>query len=457
MITPIRDLPSKVGEKVAVLGIAKSIRSQKKFSFIELGYGVDQVQVIVQPDTIEGITEGSYIRIIGEVKKLPDKYHSTLPVEVACHSIQVLGRCESDLKSQCATDSGPEVKLAKRHFYFRDQRFALITRARGQLIQAIRDHFQSSHCTEIVPPSFTGVECEGGATLFKVQHPGKAHDKPMTAYLTQSSQFALEMMLPGVGDCFCIAPSFRAEHSHTRRHLTEFLHAESEWGGIVTFEDHLQKLRELVRGILTHFLRIGEVTLRELARHDYITSSGEKRKIDTFQRVMDLRKMADDQIVLTHQDAIKECRERGIYKDRESKTHFDERDDIPEAQERLLIDAIGKIVLLVKFPREFKSFYMALDPLDESRVLGCDVEVPGVGEIIGSGVREADYTRLQQRLLEQKLKPEDYAEYLDLRKYGFCQTSGMGLGVDRMLVWLLGVDSIRDVVTFPRFPGYLAP
>jgi asparaginyl-tRNA synthetase len=160
---------------------------------------------------------------------------------------------------------------------------------------------------------------------------------------------------------------------------------------------------------------------------------------------------------LTHADAIKKCNELGIYKNLETKEPFGERDDIPEAQERQLIDQMGKVVLLTKFPREFKSFYMALDPEDPSRVLGCDVEVPGVGEIIGSGVREPDPNRLQQRLIEAGLIPDDYREYIDLRKYGFGMTSGMGLGVDRMLTWLLKLPNIRDVVTFPRYPGYARP
>jgi asparaginyl-tRNA synthetase len=118
-----------------------------------------------------------------------------------------------------------------------------------------------------------------------------------------------------------------------------------------------------------------------------------------------------------------------IYKDPATKTHFSSRDDIPEAQERELIDRIGKIVFLVKFPKEFKSFYMGLDPEDPSYVLGCDVEVPGVGEIIGSGVRESSAERLTERLLEAKLQPADYEEYIALRKCGFCMTSGMGLGL----------------------------
>jgi asparaginyl-tRNA synthetase len=264
----------------------------------------------------------------------------------------------------------------------------------------------------------------------------------MEVYLTQSSEFALEMELPGVSDCYCIAPSFRADKSHTRRHLTEFTHAEVEWGGITSFQDHLDKIQAMLTGILTHFAAISHDTLQTLGVYDNVVKFVE---------------MSKDIVILQHCDAIKKLAEFGIYRDPDTKTHFDSRDDIPEAQERELIDKIGKIVFLVKFPKEFKSFYMALDADDPSYVLGCDVEVPGVGEIIGSGVREGDVDRLRQRMLDAKLDPDDYREYLDLRKFGFAQTSGMGLGVGRMLTWLLGAHTIRDVVVFPRFPGYARP
>ncbi len=246
--------------------------------------------------------------------------------------------------------------------------------------------------------------------------------------------------MPGVGDCYCIYPSFRAEHSHTRRHLTEFLHAEAEWSGILTFDDHLDKLRGLLSGTIRHFLEIAAPQLEAMGKQG---------------RVQKLLDMARDVLVLDHKDAIGLCHRFGIVQD--DGTPFGERDDIPERAERLLIDKLDRIVFLVRFPAEFKSFYMATDPADPTRVLGCDVEVPGVGEIIGSGVRESDFDRLHARMLEQRLNPADYTEYLDLRKYGAGQTSGMGLGVDRMLTWLLDLHSIREVVTFPRFPGSIRP
>jgi asparaginyl-tRNA synthetase len=439
-------IPLCIGEATKVLGWCDTIRTYKRHSFVELRVGEETLQclvpAVVSSSAGETFSTGSYVELTGEVKPLPKGAYHRLPVEFHCTQLKVLSTCDSELLSKCKEDSGAEVALAERHFYLRLPKQRLIMQTRAHLLAAIRAHFQETDCIEIVPPSFTGVECEGGATLFHVEHPGRSSDKPMSAYLTQSSQFALEMVVPALGACYCIAPSFRAEHSHTRRHLTEFTHAEAEWPSVITFDIHLEHLRSLLKGILKHFLRLGESTLQKLGVYD---------------RVSQLREMTKDILVLDHKDAIAMCHTLSIYKDEETKMHFSERDDIPEAQERALIDAIGKIVFLVRFPKEFKSFYMGLDPQDPTRVLGCDVEVPGVGEIVGSGVREYDRERLVARMKECGLKTDDYREYLDLRCSGFGMTSGMGLGVDRMLMWLIGADSIRDVVTFPRFPGYLSP
>lgn len=439
---PLSKIASFEDQIVSVLGFAHSIRSGKKFTFIELRYGAYQVQVVTKTETLPPLTTCSYIMVQGVVSKLPEGKYTTgkISMEIRDAFIVVLGLADESTPSKCPPGSSTEVQLLERHHYFRDVDFARKMRIWDLLLQAFRLHYREREAVEITPPSFTGVECEGGATLFKLEHPGKSSQTPMTAFLTQSSQFALEMMLPGVGDCYCIAPSFRAEHSHTRRHLTEFTHIECEWGGILKFEDHLEKLRDLMQSVVSKFLQLAEAELKECGK---------------FERVSELCEMTKDILVLEHKDAISELHRLGITRD--DGTPFGERDDIPEKQERELIDKIGKIVFLTKFPREFKSFYMALDPEDPSRVLGCDVEVPGVGEIIGSGVREADAKMLEDRLLESGLKPEDYSEYLDLRKCGFARTSGMGLGMGRMLCWLLDESSIRLVTAFPRYPGYLRP
>lgn len=165
--------------------------------------------------------------------------------------------------------------------------------------------------------------------------------------------------------------------------------------------------------------------------------------------------MSENIITVTHREAIDYCRSHAIYKDETLKIHFDDEDDIPEMQERRMIDEMNQIVFLVKFPKGFKSFYF--ETYEDGTVLGCDVEVPGVGEVIGSGVRLADYDRLIEAIKENGLNVDDYKEYIDLRKYGPGRTSGMGLGLDRFLTWLLGKFNIREVVTFPRYPGKLFP
>lgn len=418
----------------------------KKQTFLQVRDGcshADKLQVIVPASvSTEEYPVESYIQVTGKTAQLPAKAHSFKTFEIHATEVKILGRSDSDFSSRCPVDAGPDVRLTERHLYLRHEKFALITKMRACLVSALRDTFESMKCTEIFPPSFVGNQCEGGATLFKLKHPG-AGKEDVDAYLTQSSQFYLEYALPGLGDTYCIAPSFRAEHSHTRRHLTEFLHAECEWSGIFTFDMHLEKLKTLIRGTLRSFrTRAGEY----LEQYDPAL----------LQRLDKLVAMTDDIQVLSHADAIKLCREWSI-KDPDTGLDFTDRADIPEKAERELIDRIGKIVFLTKFPGEFKSFYMCPDPEDPTRVLGCDVEVPGVGEIIGSGVRVYDRDVLIKKLKEQGLKEEEYKEYIDLRKYGHARTSGMGLGVDRMLTWLLECYSIRDVVTFPRYPSRLTP
>lgn len=429
---------------VKVRGWIEKLTTFKKHSFVIVRDGVGkeshiQVYIPVTVASPDVLVCESYIEIDGIVRDLPGTAFSFRPFELEAKVVTILGKSDSDFSSRCPPEAGPEVKFEERHLYIRDPEFALRTKLRAVLVRALRQHFEDSGCTEIFPPSFVGNQCEGGATLFKLEYPDREKGD-IRAYLTQSSQFYLEYVLPGIGDAFCIAPSFRAERSQTRRHLTEFLHAESEWSGILTLDEHLEKLRDLVKKTVRLFLQYGRKYLDELE----LTS-----------RVERLLQMCDDIKIITHRDAIDYCRAHKIYKDADSKGQFDYEDDIPEMQERRMIDEMDKIVFLIRFPKSFKSFYFST--FEDGTVLGCDVEVPGVGEIIGSGVRLYDHEQLKQAILDNGLKLEDYKEYLDIRKYGAGRTSGMGLGVDRFLTWLLGCFSIRDVVTFPRVPGKLFP
>lgn len=443
--TPIVLLPSAVGSDVLIRGWILTVRAQKMTVFLTVSDGTsahNAVQVVSAAGE-QIYTVQSYVEVVGTVIALTGKHTTHSGVELRASQITVIGPSASDYPGRCPPDATPFVKLEERHLDLRNDKAASTMKCLTYLIQAIRRYFKESSAEEIFPPSFVGNQCEGGSTLFKVAYPdGKGGT--MEAFLTQSSQFYCEFEIPvRRTDVFCIAPSFRAEsHCHTRRHLTEFQHAECEWKDIFTFEDHVQKLKDLMVGIVKEFRRRAAEELKKLGLEDHINK---------------IVAMCDDIMILTHAEAIAYCREHNIYKDPETQTHFDPEDDIPEAQERQMIDQIGKIVFLSKFPHAFKSFYFARDSVDPNLVLGVDVEVPGVGEIIGSGIREYDHDRLLANIVAAGLKPEEYRELLDLRKYGHARTSGMGLGVGRMLCWLLNSHSIREVTPFPRFAGRLTP
>lgn len=433
-------------DAVSFTGWVMKAQKMKKQTFLQIRDGpetADKVQVVVPVElSSDELVAEAYVCITGKPSLLPAKARSYKSFEIQASGVQIIGKSDTDFSSRCPPDAGPDVRLTERHLYLRDEKFSVITKIRAMLVAALRRTFEDMTCTEIFPPSFVGNQCEGGATLFKLKYPD-ATKGDIDAYLSQSSQFYLEYAAPALGDVYCIAPSFRAERSHTRRHLLEFMHAECEWVGILTFEQHLEKLRQLLIGTVTHFRTLAGKLVEQL----------DPRLVARLDKLV---AMTQDIVILTHADAIKKCREYGI-KDPDTGKDFTDRADIPEMAERALIDKMDKIVFLVKFPGEFKSFYMCPDPDDPTRVLGCDVETPGVGEIIGSGVRVYDKDMLIQKLKAQGLKEEEYREYIDLRRYGFSRTSGMGLGVDRMLTWLLDCHSIRDVVTFVRVPGRILP
>lgn len=233
-----------VDKHLLIRGWIEKINSFKNHTFLILRDGIgneSRVQVYISHTIYNTFVIESYVEIEGVTKKLQGKAYSIRPFEFEAIFFKVLGKSNSDFPARCPTDANANVKLLERHLYLRNPEFAMITKLRNILVQSLREFFEETSCTEIYPPSFVGNQCEGGSTLFSLEYPDKDTGN-IPAYLSQSSQFYLEYALPGLGDCFCIAPSFRAERSETRRHLTEFLHVESEWSGIMTLEDHLEKI-----------------------------------------------------------------------------------------------------------------------------------------------------------------------------------------------------------------------
>jgi len=319
--------------------------------------------------------------------------------------------------SAAQTDS--EYLLDVRHLWIRSRKMWAILRIRHTVFQAIHEYFRKNGFYEVQCPIFVSAAVEGGATLFPVQY----FDRKV--YLTQSAQFYLEAMIFTLEKVYTIAPSFRAEPSRTRRHLTEFWHAEAEmaWAHM---EDVMKVSEELVSHIVRKVLdeRIEELSIL-------------KRDIEKLENVKPPFPRVQ------YDEAIEILKNRGL--------NVEWGSDLGADEERVLMEYFDVPIHLYGFPEHIKAFYHKNDPNDPKRTLSVDVLAPeGYGEIIGGGERIEDPEMLIEKIKRFGLNPEDYQWYIDLRRYGSVPHAGFGLGVDRLVMWICGLDHIRDAVPFPR-------
>ena len=322
---------------------------------------------------------------------------------------------------------GIDYLLDVRHLWIRSRRLTAVWRIRETAFKAFREFFQARGFWEVSPPILTQAAVEGGATLFKVDFFGKP------AYLSQSAQLYLEALIFSLERVWTLAPSFRAERSRTRRHLYEYWHLEAEeaWAHM---EDEMRLVEELVAYTTK---RILEERLEELSLLKRDTEKLEPATKTPYPRIR-------------YSEAIEILRRKGW--------SLEYGDDLGADEERALTEEFEKPFFVTHFPMELKSFYMKPDPENPREALAFDLLAPeGVGEIVGGSERQDDYEALKRQIMERGLNPEDYKWYLDLRRYGTVPHSGFGLGVDRYIMWVAGLDHIRDALPFPRFRDRIYP
>ncbi|NBV51076.1 asparagine--tRNA ligase [bacterium] len=427
--TSIRQLSAHVGQIVELKGWVYNIRSSGKLRFLQMRDGTGIVQVVwfkgaVSEETfaqLDTLTQESSIVVTGKVKVETRAEGGT---ELDGQTLRIL---------QIAVDypigpkeHGPDFLLSNRHLWLRSRKPHAILRIRDRFIKAVRDFFDQDGFTLVDTPIFTPAACEGTTTLFETEYFGQK------AYLSQSGQLYAEAAAMAFGKAYCFGPTFRAEKSKTRRHLTEFWMIEPE----VAFND-LDANMVLAERFLEYCV---QYVLKECALEFKILGR------DTTK----LQNVKAPFPRISYDEAIQRLKEKNI--------PCEWGTDFGAPEETALAEQFDKPVFVHRFPAHIKAFYMKADPTNPKLALGMDCLAPeGYGEIIGGGQREESIEVLQSRIKEHGLKEENFSWYLDLRRFGSVPHSGFGLGLERTLSWICGLEHLREAAPFPRMMYRIYP
>jgi asparaginyl-tRNA synthetase len=437
-VTTIAEIGKHEGQAVTIRGWLYNLRESGKLLFPQFRDGSGIIQGVVPKnavppevfDAIKTLTQESSVIVEGKVRA-DKRAHGGYELDVA--NVQVVQRVpESSPYPITPKEHGTDFLMEHRHLWVRSQRQAAILRVRAEIIKAARDFFDERGFTLTDPPIITPAACEGTSTLFPVDY----FDEQ--AFLTQSGQLYVEATAMALGKVYSFGPTFRAEKSKTRRHLTEFWMVEPE----VAYAE-LDDVMELAEGLITFIVK----RCLEKRRADLQTIGRDISKLEKIEAPFPR---------ISYDDAVKNLQEGHAQGKLESK--FEWGGDLGSPDETYLSAQFNKPVMVHRYPAKVKAFYMEPDPQRPELALCVDVLAPeGYGEIIGGSQRMASYELLLQRIHEHNLPEEAFKWYLDLRKFGSVPHGGFGMGIERAVAWICGLEHVRETIPFPRMLYRLYP
>ena len=419
----IKEAMNKEKGTVSVRGWIHRERGSKQLKFITLRDSTQIIQCVLEKkdfekqwDEIDHLQVESSIMLTGDIKK---EARAPTGYEIHVKEIEIVGLSD---KFPITKDQSIEFLADHRHLWLRSRKMTAILKIRSTIFAAIDEYFKGEGFYEYHSPIFQAVQCEGGSDLFSVDYFGKKD-----VFLAQTWQLYAEPAIFGLEKIYPIAPSFRAEKSKTSRHLTEYWHAEMElaWAD---FDTIIKYGEELLKFIVKKVLAERQDELKIIERDPKLLEPTVKKPF----------------VRMTYDDALK------ILKDK-CQMDVPWGKDLRTIEEEKLTKLYDVPVIVTHYPKKVKAFYMTEDPDRPEVVQGCDFLAPeGHGEIIGGSHREHDIEKVKKRLIEDGEDPKEYEFYLDTRRYGSVPHGGFGLGVERIIKWICGLDTIKDAIPFPR-------